>query len=162
MTVQRSETFNAFIDTLVGIYSSNETSRCICSVRMFETLFFQHTKEKMERHTRQIVRNEMKRRGYKIVIGLDVCITKLPVVEVPKKQWPLMIETLVNRVKDRARSAPSNRMRFTMTQFKDFATVWPTAKEFELMVVAELRKAKLHAYFHTNHVIVVRETPCTQ
>jgi hypothetical protein len=128
---------------------------------MFETLFYQHTKEKMERHTRQIIRNEMKRRGYKVVIGLDVSITKLPVVEVPVKQWPMLIETLVNRLQIKAKASPTHRMRFTLKQFQDFATIWPTAKEFEAKVVAELRKVRLIVYFHSNHVIVVKETPCT-
>lgn len=162
MTIQRSDAFNAFLDTLVRIYESGTTTvRAVCSVRMFETLFFQHTKEKMERHTRQIIRDEMKRRGYKIVIGLDIGITKLPVVEVPVKQWPLLIRTLVERVKAKADSAPTKRMRFTLTQFKDFATIWPTAPAFQETVKGELRKVGIVALFHTNHVIVLRDDACS-
>lgn len=161
MTLQRSDAFNAFLDTLIKIYESDDSkSRAVCSVRMFETLFFQHTKEQMQRHTRQIIRDEMKRRGYKIVIGLDVGITKLPVVEVPVKQWPLLIRTLVDRVKEKADNAPTKRMRFTLAQFKDFATIWPTAPAFQEAVKEELRKVQIYVHFHSNHVIVLRDDAC--
>lgn len=162
MTIQRSDSFNAFLDTLIRIYESGTTTvRAVCSVRMFETLFFQHTKEKMERHTRQIIRDEMKRRGYKVTIGLDIGITKLPVVEVPKVQWPMLIKTLVIRVQERMHKSPTRRMRFTVKQFRDFSTIWPTAPAFQQSVKEALHKVDIVVHFHTNHVIVLRNDQCS-
>lgn len=158
MTLQRSPAVNELLDTLIKIYESDTTTKCACSLRMLETLFKQHVGGELESHTRKIIRDEMKARGYKISIGLDVRITKLPVVEVPVEQWPLLIETMVERVKDKAEKTSNRQMRFTIKQFQDLATIWPTAFAFRRKVCDELRKARLYVNFQDRHVVVTKDT----
>lgn len=154
---QRSPVYNTFLRALIAAYEEKGVTRFIMTRFQLEHMFMAYTGHTMTKDHVQIVRASLLGKGYKISVGLDVAITKLQVVEVPKAQWPMLLDALVRRMKYHASLSNTNPMMFTHKKFQDFATIWPTSEEFRSQAVEALKNVGLNVRFLSSSVRVTRE-----
>lgn len=103
---------------------------------------------------KQGLRDFLRERGYKIHIGASaVHVSKIPVTNVPKDQWPSLVENLGRRLLALYVEKGEQVMRIWPAQFRNIATVWPADHvEFNQMVIDHMQKHGYTLTFHVNSV----------
>lgn len=152
--VEFSDPFKEFGQELINRFIKTESNRLRMTRLTLNALAREHGVFPLENAGNVALRDLLGSQGYKIQIGVSaVHVTRIPVTNVPREQWPALIENICEKLEKLFAEKGEPILRLWPAAFRNIATVWPADHyEFNQMCSDQMHERGFTLTFHVNNI----------